>query len=129
MNKNPMGILTVRLAPQQVTHNGARVLACGARGIRPHAAWRVPFTANMFLGMALPEFTFTHDGRTFRCRVDMQGETAAGIARPSHAVWRVDVDGTSHAPFDASPEDTVADIERRVTDWFDGIHRTPHRRQ
>ena len=74
------------------------------------------------MGMAVHEFTFTHNGRTFRCRVDTAGQ-AGGMARPSNPVWLVEVDGASHTPFDASLDDSTDDVQRRVTEWFDSTRR------
>jgi hypothetical protein len=70
-------------------------------------------------------FTFSRHGRTFRCWVDMEGRTAGGLARPSGAVWVVEVDGAIHVPFDANPEDAPGDVERRVLDWYDHRTETP----
>ncbi|HXV85051.1 MAG TPA: hypothetical protein VD793_00050 [Gemmatimonadales bacterium] len=72
--------------------------------------------------MGARQFTFTHDGHTFRCRVDMVGDTAGGLSRPSNAVWRVEVDGALHAPLDAMPDDDLAEVQRRITEWFDATH-------
>jgi len=67
--------------------------------------------------MPVRNVTFTHHGRTFHCHVDMGGEYP--LARPSEAVWVVEVDGESHAPFDASPDDTRDSLVRRVIAWFE----------
>jgi len=71
--------------------------------------------------MALGEVAPTHRGRTFRCRVDMGG-SGSSLARPSEAVWVVEMDGESHAPFDASPDDTRASLMRRVVAWFERVY-------
>lgn len=69
--------------------------------------------------MPVEDVTFTHRGRTFHCHVDMGGDADRPLARPSEAVWVVEVDGQSHAPFDASPDDTRESLVRRVIAWFD----------
>ena len=69
--------------------------------------------------MGVHELSFRHKGRTFHCKVDSEGEAAGGMSRPSNAVWLVQVDGADHAPFDASPDDTADEVQRRVTAWFD----------
>jgi len=69
----------------------------------------------------IDDVTFSHRGRTFRCRVDMGGGESS-LARPSEAVWVVEVDGEAHAPFDASPDDTREGLIQRVVAWFDARH-------
>jgi hypothetical protein len=72
--------------------------------------------------MALDDVAFTHRGRTFHCRIDMGGESGSALARPSEAVWVVEVDGKSYAPLDASPDDTRESLVHRVISWFDRVY-------
>jgi hypothetical protein len=47
------------------------------------------------------------------------------MTRPSSAAWVVEVDGVTHVPFDASPDDSPEDIERRVVAWYDAAKPSP----
>lgn len=71
--------------------------------------------------MAIDDVAFTHRGRTFRCHVDMGG-SGNSLARPSEAVWVIEVDGASYAPFDASPDDTRESLVSRAIAWFDRLY-------
>jgi hypothetical protein len=53
----------------------------------------------------------------------MEGRTPGGMTRPSSAAWVVEVDGVTHVPFDASPDDTPAEVERRVVSWYHADRR------
>lgn len=72
--------------------------------------------------MAIDDVAFTHRDRRFRCHVDMGDGPGNPLARPSEAVWVVEVDGESYAPFDASPDDTQEGLVRRVVAWFESMH-------
>lgn len=61
------------------------------------------------------EFEFEDDGRTFRCCVE--APTHAGLA----PWWWFKVDGegnTRHAPFEASPKDTVKSVRTRIVAYY-----------
>ena len=66
----------------------------------------------------IDEFTFNHDGRSFRCRAESAGVSVSGPARPSNANWIVEVDGVSTSAFAADPSDTEASVKRRIIEWY-----------
>lgn len=63
------------------------------------------------------EFFFTHEARTFRCRVESVNVATSGTALPSNAHWSVEVDGIWSQAFDSSPDDTEESVGHRVVEW------------
>ncbi len=65
----------------------------------------------------LKAFTFENGGRTYNCRV----EEPRGSR--TQAWWWFDVseDGQRYAPFEATEDDTEADVQERVMAYYDHL--------
>jgi len=71
-------------------------------------------------------FSFTFNGHVYTCHNESSNMSAAGLARPSNAEWRVTLDGVDVFQFPSAPDDTEESVRRRVTEWDEvGCHATP----
>ena len=65
----------------------------------------------------LDELTFRNSGRSYDCKIFSGGVSAVAPARVCNAMWHVEVDGIVRVAFEAGPDDTAADVRRRVIGW------------
>lgn len=64
--------------------------------------------------MLKDKYTFTHEGRTYSCRLGMAGVSSAPPpAIESNAFWSVTMDGVERKVFDAEPDDLADDKAAR----------------
>lgn len=70
--------------------------------------------------------SFTFNGHVYTCRNESSNVSAAGLARPSNAEWRVALDGVDVFQFPSARDDTEESVRRRVTEWDEaGCQLTP----